>query len=323
MSSAVLAADAQLIFRTIKQVPTSFDPDPSLGAYPAGNLIEGREGALYGTMSSNGVPAGANGTVFRVNKDGSGYTLLWRFTNAPGDGAAPLGGLVQASDGSLCGTTSSGGGSNLGTVFKLSDTGFNTYTNQILRSFGGPPGDGSNPRASLLLGSDGWLYGTTFYGGTSNKGMAFKLRTDGSGYTPLRSFSGATNDASSGDISLSTRTLDLNILSVNPTATNSSNDIITFSTSIQVGNSRATAPAALRLQFVALPGFSQVIASNAPLWLPPVQVLSNYFLANPTNVAPRATTNVSVANLICPGPTNYVYGGVSNYVGWGVFVLLQ
>ena len=84
MSSAVVAADAQLIFQTIKQVPTSFDPDPSLGAYPAGNLIEGREGALYGTMSSNGVPAGANGTLFRVNKDGSGYTLLWRFTNAPG-----------------------------------------------------------------------------------------------------------------------------------------------------------------------------------------------------------------------------------------------
>src|SRR6266581_1322843 len=57
------------------------------------------------------------GTVFKLNKDGSGYTVLRRFSGS-GDGSYPLS-LVQGSDGSLYGTTYYGGGLNLGTAFRL------------------------------------------------------------------------------------------------------------------------------------------------------------------------------------------------------------
>src|SRR5689334_21215348 len=153
--------------------------DLFMGDSPQANLLEGSDRLLYGTMSDLG--SGNNdGTVFRVNKDGSGYTVLWRFSGAPGDGFQPCGALAQGSDGSFYGTTYSGGLSNLGTVFKLSNTGFNTYTNSILRNFTAQStGDGERPNAGLLLRSDGWLYGTTLGGGSSSGGTVFKMRTNG------------------------------------------------------------------------------------------------------------------------------------------------
>src|SRR5689334_18747969 len=70
--------------------------DSFMGDSPQANLLEGSDHLLYGTMSDVG--SGINdGTVFRVNKDGSGYTVLWRFQGAPNDGNAPQGSLVQGS----------------------------------------------------------------------------------------------------------------------------------------------------------------------------------------------------------------------------------
>jgi uncharacterized repeat protein (TIGR03803 family) len=89
-----------------------------------GPLIEGPEGALYGTTRGGG--AKDAGTVFRVNKDGAGYTILKSFSNLPGDGTGPAGGLVQNAGGWLYGTTAFatgvGGGAAFlgGAVFLLS-----------------------------------------------------------------------------------------------------------------------------------------------------------------------------------------------------------
>jgi uncharacterized repeat protein (TIGR03803 family) len=64
------------------------------------------------------------GTVFRISTNGV-LTTLYAFgsiTNASGvalDGANPQAALVQGSDGSFYGTTSSGGTANAGTVFRL------------------------------------------------------------------------------------------------------------------------------------------------------------------------------------------------------------
>ncbi len=54
------------------------------------------------------------GLVFSINPDGTGYTPLHNFTDAP-DGSHPLGG-VTLSGSTLYGTTSTGGTNNLGTV---------------------------------------------------------------------------------------------------------------------------------------------------------------------------------------------------------------
>jgi uncharacterized repeat protein (TIGR03803 family) len=90
-------------------------------------------------------------------------------------------GLVQASDGSFYGTTSNGGTSGYGTVFKITPAGALT----TLYSFVGS--DGSYPYAGLVQGSDGNFYGTTAYGGTSSYGTIFKITPAGA-LTTLHSF---------------------------------------------------------------------------------------------------------------------------------------
>jgi uncharacterized repeat protein (TIGR03803 family) len=147
------------------------------GGNPWAGLLEGRDGALYGTTYL--------GQVFKLNKDGTGYTVLHQFGGL--DGQNPEGALIQGIDGALYGTTYNGGSVNLGTVFKLQTDG-SGFT--VLHSFTHMVGDGNGPKGALLLASDGALYGTTELAGTSNRGTIFRLSTDGSGFTLLRSFTG-------------------------------------------------------------------------------------------------------------------------------------
>jgi len=67
-----------------------------------------------------------------------------------------------------------GGLTGNGTVFKITPTGEET----ILHLFGGYPADGQGPN-SLIQGSDGNFYGTTFGGGSTNSGTVFKLTREG------------------------------------------------------------------------------------------------------------------------------------------------
>jgi len=93
------------------------------------------------------------------------FTTLYNF--AWSDGAGPTGGLVQANDGNLYGTTFEGGtvcGYGCGTVFKITLGG----TLTTLHSFVGS--DGINPWAGLVQASDGNFYGTTAAGGNNNCG---------------------------------------------------------------------------------------------------------------------------------------------------------
>jgi len=162
-------------------------PGGADGARPQAGLIEGTDGALYGTTSSGG--SNDFGTVFRLNRDGSAYTVLHRFTGGA-DGAHPYAGLIGASDGALYGTTTNGGTNNAGTVFKLNRDG-SGYT--VLRSFTGGT-DGAAPYAGLTQGQDGLLYGTTLGGGSNGYGTVFTLNKDGSGYRILFSFRGTADD---------------------------------------------------------------------------------------------------------------------------------
>jgi uncharacterized repeat protein (TIGR03803 family) len=84
----------------------------------------------------------------------------------------------------LYGTTSAGGASNWGTVFRV---GVDGTGHVILKSFGGP--DGATPFARLAR-SGSVLYGTTCYGGASGRGTVFRLNTDGSGFEVVKHFSG-------------------------------------------------------------------------------------------------------------------------------------
>jgi uncharacterized repeat protein (TIGR03803 family) len=99
------------------------------GLYPYGGLVEGDDGKLYGAAYSGGyVPNGGYyaGTVYRLNRDGSGLALLHNFaspdpvTKTNVDGANPFATLLKGNDGKMSGATSAGGPNNSGTLFSFS-----------------------------------------------------------------------------------------------------------------------------------------------------------------------------------------------------------
>jgi uncharacterized repeat protein (TIGR03803 family) len=89
------------------------------GWNPVGALVQGRDGYLYGTTSNGG--SNYWGTVFKISTNGT-LTNLYAFTNGL-DGASPMAGVVQGTDGNFYGTASAGGAYSNGTVFQITSNG--------------------------------------------------------------------------------------------------------------------------------------------------------------------------------------------------------
>jgi len=87
------------------------------GDAPGGPLVQATDGNFYGTTSQGGSGCGACGTVFSITPSGSLITLH-SFNES--DGADPVGGLLQGTDGNFYGVTYGGGSLGDGTVFRLS-----------------------------------------------------------------------------------------------------------------------------------------------------------------------------------------------------------
>ena len=174
----------------------SFDPSSSTytklknldgtdGANPRGSLMQASNGKLYGTTSGGG-SSGA-GVIFSYDPDTPAYIKLADFDNT--NGASPNGIFMQASNGMLYGTASSGGYSNSGVIFsydhntpgykKLVDIG---YTNA------------TSPSGSLAQSINGKLYGMTSAGGSSNNGVIFSYDPSTSTYTNLKDLDGANGN---------------------------------------------------------------------------------------------------------------------------------
>jgi uncharacterized repeat protein (TIGR03803 family) len=139
---------------------------------------------IYGTTVYGG-GGGEYGSVFALNTDGTGFTVLHYFAANGVDGVRPNAGLTLSGN-TLYGTTDGGGNYGDGTVFKINTDGTG-YT--ILHSFAGQP-DGAKYtfESDPLTISSNTLYGTTDLGGISNKGTIFQINTDGSGYAVLYNF---------------------------------------------------------------------------------------------------------------------------------------
>jgi uncharacterized repeat protein (TIGR03803 family) len=150
------------------------------GANPyAGFTAADNSNIHYGTTSLGG--SSGVGTVFAVNADGTGFTILHSFTGGS-DGANPWAGLVLSGN-TLYGTTYLGGSSGAGTVFALNTDGTG-FTNLHDFAYGG---DGAHPNGGLIF-SGNTLYGTAAYGGSGGYGTVFAINTDGTGYTNLHTF---------------------------------------------------------------------------------------------------------------------------------------
>lgn len=148
------------------------------GIYPPSGLAQAPDGSLWGETNAGG--ANSYGTIFKVTKSGT-LTTVYAFCSQSGcaDGALPQAGLTLGSDGNFYGITDEGGAINAaGNVFRIAPDG--TYANLYTfcnYTVTGSPGcvDGSQPEASVILGADGNVYGTTQAGGQYGGGVVFQL----------------------------------------------------------------------------------------------------------------------------------------------------
>ena len=149
-----------------------------------GSITEGSDGNLYGMTYGGGT--NNIGTIIKISKTGSGFTVLRNFTYAT-DGGYSRGDLVQATDGFLYGMTAAGGVNGHGIIFKIKTTG-GSFAD--LRDLTGT--DGENPTGGLVQHTDGFLYGLAYGGGAHGGGTFFKISTAGA-FTPLYAFTPDTD----------------------------------------------------------------------------------------------------------------------------------
>jgi uncharacterized repeat protein (TIGR03803 family) len=170
----------------------------SEGVQPVGGLTLGRDGNFYGVTENGGTPPGGTvgtgrGTIFKLSPSGV-VTPLHTFVSARFQPSGALSAPVYGPDGNLYGVTPFGGNFDVGTIYKLNPT---TKAFTVLYHFKSDPKDGKEPQASLIIGRDGNLYGTTRRGGVTpisgNIGTVFRINPNGSGYKVLYAFDGAVH----------------------------------------------------------------------------------------------------------------------------------
>jgi uncharacterized repeat protein (TIGR03803 family) len=152
---------------------------------PYSVLVQGGDGNFYGTTENGG--ANLAGSVYRISSAGTLTTFYQFSTLAATNGYDPQSGLVQGSDGYFYGTTANGGTNSEGTVYRISSAG--TFT--TLWQFGSGTSNGRVPAAGLVLGSDGYFYGTTVSGGTNSEGTVYRISSAGT-FTTLYQFAGGS-----------------------------------------------------------------------------------------------------------------------------------
>ncbi len=148
---------------------------------------------LYGTAQFGGPNGG--GTVFKLLKDGSNFSVVYSLGATMNDGEEPTGSVI--SDGIyLYGMTGGYAGISYGTIFKVKKDGTDF---SVLHTFASIPSDGKAPQGSLV--SDGtYLYGMTRYGGINSNGVIFRIKPDGSDYTLIKMLTTATGAQPWGDL---------------------------------------------------------------------------------------------------------------------------
>jgi uncharacterized repeat protein (TIGR03803 family) len=133
-----------------------------------GRLVQASDGNFYGTIP---IFESHEGFLLSVGTSCCG-SLFHSFGLY--DGVNPIGALVQGPNGHLYATATAGGSAGKGTLFESSTDG--SYF-KVVHNFGDGtvPNDGSSPNGSLILGTDGSLYGTTYNGGSAGLGTIFRL----------------------------------------------------------------------------------------------------------------------------------------------------
>jgi uncharacterized repeat protein (TIGR03803 family) len=192
-AAGVLATSLAMFAQTYTLI-YSFGASPD-GANPHRAVAITSGGTLYGTTVYGG--ASGYGTIYELVPGGGGSwteSIIQSFANDSGDGGEPDGDLLWNGT-AIYGTTSIGGSSGDGTVFRAKETS-GVWSESPIYNFAGPTGDGAGPFAGVIA-SGGVLYGTTFYGGAnSDGGSAYSLTPSGNSWTEalLYSFGASASD---------------------------------------------------------------------------------------------------------------------------------
>lgn len=171
----------------------------AIGANPQAPPIQASNGKIYGTTLSGG--SGSGGVIYEYDLSSSTYSVVFNYT-AAATGNQPVGGIVQASNGKIYGTTNQGGANNVGVLFEFNPSG-NTYS--VLSTMASSLG--ANPQAALIQAANGKLYGTTRIGGTNNVGTLFEFDLGTNIQTKLLDFSSANGTLPLGAVTQATNGL--------------------------------------------------------------------------------------------------------------------
>lgn len=168
------------------------------GQYPYGSvIISGTK--LYGM--TNGDEGNNNyGTIYSVETDGTGFSLLHEFNFT--QGGNPYGSLISSGS-KLYGMTNGGGSNEYGIIFSIDTNGDNFA---VLHEFSGTAEGGGYPYGSLIL-SGNTLYGFSSGDDDTNYGNIFSINTDGTNFTSLHQFDYTNGGIPTGSPLLSGSTL--------------------------------------------------------------------------------------------------------------------
>jgi uncharacterized repeat protein (TIGR03803 family) len=151
--------------------------DGNDGGFPGSGLSINNNGQLLSSTLMGGTAN--HGNIFRLSPPVPPSTtwtenVLLNFTGAP-DGDGPLGDLLVQADGTVLGTTSAGGVSNAGAVFRFVPSPTGTATqDKVLFSFDGSL-EGSRPQVGVVTDGNGNFFGTTEESGQFNNGVVFEI----------------------------------------------------------------------------------------------------------------------------------------------------
>lgn len=162
------------------------------GNSPSESIIEGSDGKLYGVTAFGGAATASepNGTAFRLNKDGSGFTVLHTFDREAN--GFPAGPLIEGPGGFLFGNTTNGAAFESGSTYRIAKDGSGF---QMIHEF--DVAGGTSPQGELLLNpADNSLYGVTRLGGSMDSGVVFRISPDGNDFEKIYDFQGYPNGSS-------------------------------------------------------------------------------------------------------------------------------
>lgn len=190
----------------LETVIYSFTGGTTDGEEPNAALAMDKKGNLYGTTLIGG---GANqGTIFELSPNGESYTekTIYSFCAQAScaDGATPAGPITVGPQGVLYGTAQLGGlgavTHNSGVAFRLDPPAKHetAWSEAVLYAFCSQSfcADGKFPYAArLLLGSDGFLYGTASQ--SQQGGTLYRVSPGGGGFSVLHTFTTTGTDGQS------------------------------------------------------------------------------------------------------------------------------